>query len=669
MEYLLKASAVIFIFYIFYKLFLQRETFFQTNRIYLLIGLGTAILIPLIVIPVYIEYTPELIENNASIIMGNIDIQQNALDATFDFWQFTFLIYVLGLILFSGKLILELTSLKFLFNKHQYYKSGAYTLIETENNIPPFSFFNWIVYNPSKYSQEELQHILNHEKAHAKEFHSIDIMLTQLACVLFWFNPFVWLYKKEVQQNLEFIADKKAQDFSQCQKSYQLILLKSSVPKHKFLITNNFYNSQIKKRIIMLHKSKSNKLNALKYALILPALALFLMSYNTKEIFIEAESAEDLGNIPQVEASNQINSFYETVDSEKSTNLTNEEVAKVTKSNKEENKNLIAQATPRKVKKSSSYIGNVSITIIDKNTSDSELDKIKDNLKKEGLTFKFKGVKRNSKGEITAIKIEAKSENSSTSYRVDSDDEGIEPIKIVFDEEESSISIGNGHAKHGNNTFIYQTQDGGNHKIHTTKSGSNVYVISNDEHDHEEHENDQEHEHEAKVIVTSKGKKGKVKRIKKTKNVQVVSGDDNEVIEIIVDEDGNSAKETIVVTGKGKSKNVWLSKDGDEEEVIVNGQKVNITNGKGKNIWITKDNDNDDIIAIQNDDDKNNIFISNTGKDPLFIIDGKEVSKDKIQDINPNNIESVTVLKDKNAKEKYGEKGKNGVIIIKTKRN
>lgn len=657
MEYLIKASAVILIFYVCYKLFLQRETFFQTNRWYFLVGLIIALLIPLVVIPIYIEYVPNTPES-IMLIDPNI-ISAESKETPFDYLQLIYWAYNIGLVVFLGKLCIELLSLQFLFKRHNHFKNESLNFIETNTNIPPFSFFNWIVYNPSKYSKEELNHIINHEKAHAKEFHSIDIILTQLACVIFWFNPFMWLYKKELQQNLEFIADKKAQDYSKCEKSYQLILLKSCVPNHKFILTNNFYNSQIKKRIIMLHKSKSKKLNAWKYLLTLPILGLFLMSFNTEKIFIEIENPSEKDNIIQSEASAQLNNFYETIEIDKKSEPKTETKATALTNQKESSKSKpIAKATPKTNKKTSNnVIGDVSITLITKNTTDTELDKIKNQLKKKGLIVKFKGVKRNNKGEITAIKIDAKSKKSSTNYQVSSDDETIEPIKIVFDEDNNSISIGNGQSKHGENIYVYETHEGGKHKIHKSGSGSNVFVITEDEHDEEHEHEEHEHDYETKYIVKTNGKKGKVKTIKSNKKVHVISGDDdNEIIEIIVDEDGNK----------------------NEEIIIVNGKKVDITEvkdkiiveGKSKNVWVSKDGSNEDIVTIENGDSKSNIFISTDNKkDPLIILDGKEASKKELKDLDSNKIESVIVLKDKKATEKYGDKGKDGVIIIKTKKN
>jgi bla regulator protein BlaR1 len=625
MEYLLKISVVIFIFYSSYKLFLQRETFFQTNRWYLLSGLIIAALIPFIIIPVYIEHIPTSIESITSIDTNMIVTQESNV---LNLWQIISYAYGIGVIFFLGKLGIELASLKFLFNKHEYYKHGALTLVETNDDIPPFSFFNWIVYNPYKYSQEELNHILNHEKVHAKELHSIDIILIQLACVTLWFNPFVWLYKKEVQQNLEFIADKKAQDFSECKKSYQLILLKSSLPQHKFLITNNFYNSQIKKRIIMLHKSKSNKLNAWKYGLILPVLALFLMSFNLEKVFIDVESpSTNLEHLIQAEASAQLNTFYDDInldDKTKSNQLVQKSIKTIP------NTNSKTKATTIKSINISTITSDISVAHITKNTTDSQLDNIKNILQKKGLTVKFKKIKRNTKGEITAIKINARSKTSNTNYNINSNDV-IATIKIVYDEENDSISIGNSNAKHIKNTYVYSTKNN-KHKIHKSDVGSHTYVLSDDE-----HENDAEHEHDAKVIIN-----GSAKRIKSSNTqVHIISGDtDNDVLEIIMDNaNENHDKKTIIV------------------------------NGKVESIWLNDDDNHEDVIILKNSDDKNNINISeDENKNPLYIIDGKEVSKEVLVDLKPDTIESVNVLKGKSATETYADKGKNGVILITTKK-
>ena len=79
--------------------------------------------------------------------------------------------------------------------------------MDVSENIAPFSFFSYIVYNSSLYNSTELENILEHEKIHSEQNHTTDVLISRIFCIVFWFNPIVWLYKKAIMQNLEFIAD------------------------------------------------------------------------------------------------------------------------------------------------------------------------------------------------------------------------------------------------------------------------------------------------------------------------------------------------------------------------------------------------------------------------------------------------------------------------------
>jgi len=191
--------------------------------------------------------------------------------------------YLLGVIILSLRFLLQLGSLIWLIITHTKIKEGKYYLIKTGKEMAPFSFFNFIVYNPKKFSSTELDQILIHEKIHVDQWHSLDIILSQLIAIFYWFNPFIWLYNKELQKNLEFIADDFSQYFMQEKKSYQYLLLKTITPNLQMALTNNFYNSLIKKRINMLHKNriKQNKCN-FKFAFIIPVLIAFVFTFNYK---------------------------------------------------------------------------------------------------------------------------------------------------------------------------------------------------------------------------------------------------------------------------------------------------------------------------------------------------------------------------------------------------
>ena len=546
MEYVLKANVVIILFYLCYKLFLQQETFFQSNRFFLLTGLFAACLIPLVVIPIYIESSPI-----SSFEISTLPLSKNTETAK----PFNYLIllkwsYLLGALFFLVKFLIQLTSLLNIILSNNKVTKGDFNYIEINKKHSPFSFFKYIVYNPNQFKANELNQIILHEKVHAKQYHSVDILLIKIATVLFWFNPFIWLYNKSLQQNLEFIADNETQRKISNTKSYQSLLLKTFLSNNQMAVANNFYNSLIKKRIIMLHKSKSNKLNGWKYALILPLLALFLMSFNTKEVYLKKSRHK----------------------------------------------------TPLALENSKSSFE----ALITKNSKESQLDEIKELGLKQGVTLKINGVKRNSNNEITAIKIEAKSKQSSANYQI-SNDSPIESIRISFDNESGSISIGSS-----------------NTKAHTSvEQSDNVFFFSS---------NDENVDGNVEMVIKEKdGKKGKKYKVIKT----TISNTDSE-----------DKEESIYFIQKDSSIK-WISND--ESDIII---EVN--------------DENDDIITIEKE--KTEIHFDSSKPEPLYFLDGKEITKRKLNKIAPNEIKSVNVLKGDTAIGKYGPKAENGVIEITLKK-
>jgi len=597
MEYLLKASAVVTLFYICYKLFLQRETFFESNRWFLLIGLVIAFTMPFIVIPIYVAPEPTQLQN---IVVAGQLIPSTTVPSIepFNMFQLILDIYSIGLLFFLARFILQFASLGFLLLNNDRKKNGRFTFIKTSSNASPFSFFKWIVYNPNQFSETELKQIITHEKIHAGQYHSIDIIVTQLASIIFWFNPFIWLYKKELQQNLEFIADQNTQEQFNCKKSYQHLLLKTSVPNYEMALTNNFYNSLIKKRIIMLHTNRSQSKNQWKYALVIPVLALFLMSFNTKEI------------IKYEELANTINSSNEALENP----------------------------------------GDIEMVMITKDFTDADFNKLKKEFADKGITLKFKSIKRNSDGEITALKINASSKKATANFHTDSE-KPIDPIKVTFDTEHNKISIGNSSNLHFKEGYVYETKNGRT-KTHISKKSGNTFVYSNSG-------DDEDHKYEVRVkandddkIVIKKGYE--IHDIKKTdknkkQNVFIISGDDGEKVEILHTDSIGAHKGNVQLTG-----NVVIDIDTD-----VN-KNVEVLTTHDTTVYEYKTLGKDSSVKF---------FISeDPTKEPLYILNDKEVSKKKLDELlEPNNIESVSVLKGAAAIEKYGKKAKHGAILIFTK--
>ena len=401
--YLLKSSGLIALFYLSYHFLVRKETFFNSSRWFLVTGLFTSLLLPLFSIKkiVYIE--------RPKIAMEDLIAYSKASSATvkeipaveaFDWMQFIWVGYILIASLLVIKIVLNLISLYRMLYKQQVIKKENYTLIDINENIAPFSFFKYIVYNSNLYSNEELQSILLHEKIHSQERHSMDVLIAKLFCIVFWFNPFVWLYKKAITQNLEYIADQKAIGQLEDKKAYQKALLKVVSNQSCLSITNNFYQSLIKKRIVMLNTNQSHKKNSWKYALVIPALIGFVLLFQIKTI------AQEKGPSPFTTKSDQ-----------------RDEVRVVT----------------------------------NKNSSDEEMKKDAAILKeKYGITLKFSKVKRNSAGEITGIKVEFKDKKGNKGVSQVNSDKPIEPIHFYKTDE----AIGFGTPKNQRDERVYSFNNG-----------------------------------------------------------------------------------------------------------------------------------------------------------------------------------------------------------------
>ena len=141
----------------------------------------------------------------------------------------------------------------------------------------PFSFFSWIFIHGNLMNEPSLHEVLQHEQTHVRQWHSLDVMLSELACVVFWFNPFVWLLKREVRVNLEYLADQAVLQQGNDSRSYQYHLLSLTFPRSVATLSNNFNVLPLKKRIKMMNKQRTKEIGRLKYLLLLPVSVLLLM--------------------------------------------------------------------------------------------------------------------------------------------------------------------------------------------------------------------------------------------------------------------------------------------------------------------------------------------------------------------------------------------------------
>lgn len=411
--YIGKAAIVLSLFQIVYVALLKSDTHFTTNRLFLLSGLLLSFVFP------FIQFTKTVTipapKTNLAGYSEEIPAYLATASQQIDWWGIALIAYILVTTLFLIRFGKQCYSLYLLLQKHPTTTKGEYKYILTEERVLPFSFFNYIIYNPALHHADELSMILKHEEVHAHQKHSIDIVIANLLTAIQWANPLAWLYKKSIEENLEFIADNETATQVSSKKEYQVALVRASSTYPIPALTTNFYQSFIKKRIVMLNKNNSKKVNNLKSIAIVPLLALFLWGFNVNETvqYAEVENSPADPVIQKIEKNvSKIQNNNTVASALNSEAISSEEKKTKTSSSSEKRYGAVLQDSVKPIK-----------IIITKNTSDAELEAYKQKLKAEDkASFNYKNVKRNTKGEITGISIAfSDSRGNNNNYSVSSD--------------------------------------------------------------------------------------------------------------------------------------------------------------------------------------------------------------------------------------------------------
>ena len=277
--YLLKSAAFLSVFYVIYISFLKNETSFSENRKFLAAGILASIILP----SFYFTKTVIIQETSTKEYLAwEEDLVTQTSAESFTIWEIFGWIYLIVAIALLLRFLFQLYSVFQFIQKEKKQREGRFVFIKTNADINPFSFFKFIIFNPQKHPEKELNLILHHEKIHARQYHSVDILLANLITAVLWFNPLSWAYRKSLQENLEFIADEATVDQAGEKETYQKVLLRVSVANLQPKLTNQFYHSLIKKRILMLNKNKQSKFTFLKMSFVFPLILAFLLSFNVK---------------------------------------------------------------------------------------------------------------------------------------------------------------------------------------------------------------------------------------------------------------------------------------------------------------------------------------------------------------------------------------------------
>jgi beta-lactamase regulating signal transducer with metallopeptidase domain len=283
-QFLVKLTISLAVVWLFYHFILRKLTFYNSNRWYLLCYSILAFLIPFVNIsPVLENKTSGVIQFVPSVHQYTIDLEEASncpapIWSGYDKWD----LIAFGLIIVSGILFLRFAISFFSFltiqRKAKLISNDGVKIYQVDENIIPFSFGRSIYINSRLHTEAELQDIVTHEFVHVKQNHTIDIIWAEILCILNWYNPFAWLLKRSIRQNLEFIADNKVIQNGINKKEYQYLLLKV-IGNHQFSIATQFNFSSLKKRIAMMNRSKSAKRQLGRFLFLVPVLAIILLSF------------------------------------------------------------------------------------------------------------------------------------------------------------------------------------------------------------------------------------------------------------------------------------------------------------------------------------------------------------------------------------------------------
>ena len=285
--YILKLSCSLSIVWLFYRVFLHKLTFYNLNRWYLLGYALLSFFIPFIDIgpidhedpalqPLVIQYIP--------VIGGGQVVKALATTRASGVWSWPAVVLVLiglGALLLLVRFAVRCISLRRMRQRAELLEDGLVKIYRVRDRISPFSFGNAIYINTGQHSEKEREEIILHEYVHIRQRHTADILFAEFLTIFNWYNPFAWLIRFSIRQNLEFIADRQVVENGFDKKDYQYHLLRV-VGQAQYRLANNFNFSSLKKRIAMMNKMRSARVQLLKFLFILPLLAVLLVAFRDR---------------------------------------------------------------------------------------------------------------------------------------------------------------------------------------------------------------------------------------------------------------------------------------------------------------------------------------------------------------------------------------------------
>ncbi|HVV54752.1 MAG TPA: M56 family metallopeptidase [Mucilaginibacter sp.] len=623
--FLLKVNIALVLFCLGYYLVLRHLTFYTLNRLYLVTAIAFSSIYPFIDISGFIQLHQQFAKPVQQVIYQWKLPAENFVKPLShpDYWQWATAIFWTGVILLALRLMLQLFSLYRLHKQSIDGRVHHYDVRIVEGDVSPFSFWRSIYVNPDKLSPADLKKVLEHEHIHVSEWHTLDILLAELSTVFYWFNPGIWLMKKAVRENIEFITDRKILQKGADSKQYQYSLLTVSMAGAPNMLVNNFNISTIKKRIIMMNTKRSARIKLTRYMLVAPAIVLLLLAFSISRAEITKKGIHTIKAIASSFSGATISGANKTAPSAMVNPLKETAMRKGRTYN---NADTIYAGRSKDGKKSMMVTSDKSVDsvqyVIDGAQSSRadllaldpgkiySLDMIPADIAKKYIDFSL------DKPEVLFVTTDDSEKGKSLKERIDKD---VERSYSVSGKTGTTVNTDlRGPVK----VYSYSVNNSGtsSNDIAPQPPGSNYAYSSTTVSSDNAPEVAVAGTHAKTVTAYSVSGSGPTK-------VTALNGSD------VVNADAST--EVVTVDSSGERHINYITTD---------PQKIRYT---------VKTKPTDELT------------VDNPGM--LIMIDGKEAKS--LKNLSPANIRSFSVLKNEAAEKKYGKRGKYGVIEITTKKN
>lgn len=276
--YLLKSGISLILLYAVYGLFLSRDTFFNINRVYLVASVLFSLLFPLLPVTLSLSTDKTFMVMLDPIVISASKINP-VVDNNLETFQIIGIIYLTGMAIFSVRFLFQIGQLILMVQRTGVTRQQGLNIVLIDRNYAPFSFFSLIFINRKELNEKQVQEIIDHELVHVNQRHSLDLILMEIMTIIQWFNPAVWFYRHSIKTVHEYLADEGVLLKGHNARDYQKHLFAQSIGIQVNDLTNNFNHSLIKKRIVMMTKTKSTLMARLKLLTAMPVAFMLVVAF------------------------------------------------------------------------------------------------------------------------------------------------------------------------------------------------------------------------------------------------------------------------------------------------------------------------------------------------------------------------------------------------------